>query len=138
MVESRLLQTQPAAPPSPPEPAVRARSILVIEDEPPIRRAIRNALRGLAERVVEAGAGGEGIDLAAAERPDLVVLDLGLPDLGGLDVCLEIRRWANMPIVVLSARHARSEERRVGKECRSRWSPYHSKKNNRRDNHRRH
>ena len=52
MVESRLLQTQPAAPPSPPEPAVRARSILVIEDEPPIRRAIRNALRGLAERVV--------------------------------------------------------------------------------------
>ena len=110
MVESRLLQTQPAAPPSPPEPAVRARSILVIEDEPPIRRAIRNALRGLAERVVEAGAGGEGIDLAAAERPDLVVLDLGLPDLGGLDVCLEIRRWANMPIVVLSARHAEQEK----------------------------
>src|SRR2546426_9247804 len=72
MVESRLLQTQPAAPSSPPEPAVRARSILVIEDEPPIRRAIRNAVRGLAERVVEAGAGGEGVDLAAAERPDLV------------------------------------------------------------------
>src|SRR5207249_12271395 len=68
------------------------------------------AWRGLAERVVEAGAGGEGIDLAAAERPDLVVLDLGLPDLAGLEVCLEIRRWANMPIVVLSARHAEQEK----------------------------
>jgi two-component system, OmpR family, KDP operon response regulator KdpE len=106
MVESRLLQNHPAAS----EPAVRARSILVIEDEPQIRRAIRNALRGLAERVVEAEGGGEGVDLAAAERPDLVVLDLGLPDLGGLDVCLEIRRWANMPIVVLSARHAEQEK----------------------------
>src|SRR2546422_8441385 len=68
MVESRLLQTQPAAPSSPPEPAVRARSILVIEDEPPIRRAIRNALRGLAERVVEAGAGGGGVDLPRSEE----------------------------------------------------------------------
>ena len=106
MVESRLLQNHPPAS----EPAVRARSILVIEDEPQIRRAIRNALRGLAERVVEAEGGGEGVDLAAAERPDLVVLDLGLPDLGGLDVCLEIRRWANMPIVVLSARHAEQEK----------------------------
>src|SRR3989454_3194888 len=103
MVESRLLQTQPAAPSSPPEPAVRARSILVIEDEPPIRRAIRNAVRGLAERVVEAGAGGGGVDLAAAQRPDPVVLDLGLPDLAGLAGCPEIRRWGNMPIVVLSA-----------------------------------
>jgi two-component system, OmpR family, KDP operon response regulator KdpE len=92
------------------EPALRARSILVIEDEPQIRRAIRNALQGVAERVLEAGAGSEGIDLAAAERPELVVLDLGLPDVAGLDVCLEIRRWANMPIVVLSARHAEHEK----------------------------
>src|SRR5881397_887664 len=90
----------------PPEPAVRARSILVIEDEPQIRRAIRHTLRELAERVLEASAGGEGIDLAATERPELVVLDLGLPDVAGVDVCLEIRRWASMPIVVLSARHA--------------------------------
>src|SRR2546428_3854312 len=102
MVESRLLQTQPAAPPSPPEPAVRARSILVIEDEPPIRRAIRNALRGLAERVVEAGAGGGGVDLAAPQRPHPVVLDLRLPPPPGLAVCLEIRPPAHMPILVLS------------------------------------
>src|SRR5207247_1053138 len=59
MVESRLLQTQPAAPPSPPEPAARARSILVIEDEPPIRRAIQYALLRIPERVVADGAGGE-------------------------------------------------------------------------------
>src|SRR6266568_5753651 len=108
MLESRLVQTR--AEPPPPQPAVRARSILVIEDEPQIRRAIRNALREVADRVVEAAAGTEGIDLAAAERPDLVVLDLGLPDVAGLDVCLEIRRWANMPIVVLSARHAEQEK----------------------------
>jgi two-component system KDP operon response regulator KdpE len=94
----------------PPEAAVRARSILIIEDEPPIRRAIRNALRDMAERVIEAEAGAEGIDLAAAERPELVVLDLGLPDVAGLDVCIEIRRWANMPIVVLSARAAEQEK----------------------------
>ena len=96
--------------PNAPEPAVRARAILVIEDEPQIRRAIRSALRDVAERVLEAEAGGEGIDLAAAERPELVVLDLGLPDVAGLDVCLEIRRWATMPIVVLSARHAEQEK----------------------------
>src|SRR5207245_9887420 len=99
MVESRLLQPHPAAPPA--EPAVRARSILVIEDEPQIRRAIRNALRGLSERVLEAGAGGEGIDLAAAERPDPVVPDLGLPDGAGVDVCLQLRRRANLPTLVL-------------------------------------
>src|SRR5207247_4116688 len=64
MVQSRLLQTQPAAPPSPPEPAVRARPIIVIEDEPPIPRAFRNALRGPAERAGEAGAGGAGGALA--------------------------------------------------------------------------
>jgi two-component system KDP operon response regulator KdpE len=94
----------------PHEAAVRARTILIIEDEPPIRRAIRNALREMAERVIEAEAGAEGIDLAAAERPELVVLDLGLPDVAGLDVCIEIRRWANMPIVVLSARAAEQEK----------------------------
>jgi len=84
--------------------------ILVIDDEPHLRRAIRNALREVAYRVVEAGTGADGIDLAAAEQPDLVVLDLGLPDLNGLDVCREIRRWATMPIVVLSARHGEHEK----------------------------
>jgi two-component system, OmpR family, KDP operon response regulator KdpE len=105
----------PGSPPvptrtEPPEPAVRARSILVIEDEPPVRRAICDALREVADRVLEAGGGQEGIDRVATECPELVVLDLGLPDVAGLDVCLAIRRSANIPIVVLSARHAEQEK----------------------------
>ncbi len=84
--------------------------ILVIDDEPHLRRAIRNALREVADRVVEAGTGAEGIDLAATEQPDLIVLDIGLPDLNGLDVCREIRRWAPMPILVLSARHGEHDK----------------------------
>ena len=107
-------------------------TVLVIDDEPQIRRAVRNALisgrlfsgngdspmvstttrseseRGV--RVIEAVTGREGIDLAAAESPALVILDLGLPDMSGIDVCREIRRWSSAPIIVLSARHADTEK----------------------------
>ncbi|MFI5207848.1 MAG: response regulator [Gemmatimonadales bacterium] len=92
------------------EAAAIARTVLVIEDDMPIRRAVRNALSELADRIVEAETGRQGIDFAAAERPELVVLDLGLPDMPGIEVCREIRRWATMPIVVLSARHAEDEK----------------------------
>jgi two-component system KDP operon response regulator KdpE len=61
-------------------------------------------------RVLEAETGREGIDLAAAEEPALVVLDLGLPDMEGIAVCREIRRWSSAPILVLSARHADTEK----------------------------
>jgi two-component system KDP operon response regulator KdpE len=88
----------------------RAHTVLVIEDEPQIRRAVRNALADAADRIVEATGGREGIDLAASWRPDLVVLDLGLPDIAGIEVCREIRTWARMPILVLSARHAEDEK----------------------------
>jgi two-component system KDP operon response regulator KdpE len=86
--------------------------VLVIDDELPIRRAVRNAFRDTA-RVIEAGTGSQGIDLVAAERPTLVVLDLGLPDMSGLEVCREIRAWSNVPILVLSARHADEEKVRL-------------------------
>ncbi len=89
---------------------VRARSVLVIEDDAQIRRAVRNALRDITDRLLEAATGSDGIDVAAAEHPELVVLDLGLPDMAGVDVCREIRGWATMPIVVLSARHAEAEK----------------------------
>lgn len=89
-----------------PEPA----SILVIDDEPQIRRALKHALSEEFERVLEAETGQQGIDLAATEQPDLVILDLGLPDITGLEVCQEIRRWAAMPIIVLSARHAEQDK----------------------------
>jgi len=85
-------------------------TILIIDDEPQIRRVVRNALSGEAVRVLEAPSGREGIDVAAAERPDLVVLDLGLPDTPGASVCREIRKWSSAPIVVLSARHSESEK----------------------------
>ena len=81
------------------------RSILLVDDELPIRRALKNALQEVAEHVLEASTGTEAIDIAATQHPELIILDLGLPDLSGADVCREIRRFATMPIVVLSARH---------------------------------
>jgi two-component system KDP operon response regulator KdpE len=89
---------------------MRGALILVIDDEPQIRRVVRNALEGEGVRVIEAAGGREGIDRAAAEQPDLVVLDLGLPDVAGASVCAEVRRWSTAPILVLSARHSEHEK----------------------------
>jgi two-component system, OmpR family, KDP operon response regulator KdpE len=85
-------------------------TVLVIDDEPQIRRAVRQALAGLAAATLEAATGEEGLALAAAQRPDVVILDLGLPDTTGLAVCRELRRWSRVPLLVLSARHAESEK----------------------------
>jgi two-component system KDP operon response regulator KdpE len=90
-----------------------ASCILVVDDEFQIRRALKNALREVADHVVEAGTGKEGIELAAGQHPDLVVLDLGLPDMAGADVCREIRGFSTMPIVVLSARHDETDKVRL-------------------------
>jgi two-component system KDP operon response regulator KdpE len=84
--------------------------ILVIDDEPQIRRVVRHALESDELEVVEAATGREGIDRAAAERPALIVLDLGLPDIPGATVCREIRAWSSAPIVVLSASHSEREK----------------------------
>ena len=84
--------------------------VLVIDDEPQIRRVVRHALEGDAAHVIEAASGREGIDAAAAARPSLIVLDLGLPDMQGVDVCREIRQWSTAPIIVLSARHSDREK----------------------------
>jgi two-component system KDP operon response regulator KdpE len=90
--------------------SVPALTLLIIDDEPQIRRVVRHALEGDDTRVLEAASAREGIDLAAAERPDLIVLDLGLPDAQGADVCRDIRGWSTAPIVVLSARHSDVEK----------------------------
>ena len=95
---------------SSPNSNLRPDVVLIIDDEPPIRRAVANALRPLGTRVIEAATGAEGIDTAATARPDLVVLDLGLPDMPGQEVCLEIRRWSSVPIIVLSARLSADEK----------------------------
>jgi len=116
-------------------------SILVVDDDPQILRALRINLTAHDYHVVTAADGASALRLAADSRPDVIVLDLGLPDLDGGEVIAGIRGWTQVPIVVLSARagssdkvdaldagaddYVRSEERRVGKECRSRWSPYH-------------
>ena len=84
--------------------------MLVIDDEPQIRRVVRHALEADHARVLEAATGREGLDLAASERPELIVLDLGLPDMAGADVCRDIRGWSAVPIVVLSARHSDTEK----------------------------
>jgi two-component system KDP operon response regulator KdpE len=86
------------------------RHVLVIEDEPGVRRVVRDALRDEVSDVLEAASGGEGLAFAAAERPDLIVLDLGLPDMDGIEVCRQLRAWTSAPILVLSARHSESEK----------------------------
>ena len=78
--------------------------ILVIEDEPPIRRFLRASLRGAGYRLVEAETGQQGLSLAATQPPDLVILDLGLPDMDGLQIIEDLRRWSQVPIIILSAR----------------------------------
>jgi two-component system KDP operon response regulator KdpE len=85
-------------------------TILVIDDEPQIRRVLRNVFREDGAHVLETATGKEGLDVAAAEQPDLIVLDLGLPDLAGADVCRELRAWTQAPILVLSARHSDTEK----------------------------
>ena len=85
-------------------------TVLVIDDEPQIRRVVRSSLEADGARVLEAATGREGADLAAAERPDLIVLDLGLPDMPGLEVCRELRAWSTVPVLVLSARHSDQEK----------------------------
>ncbi|MGC2522735.1 MAG: response regulator [Stellaceae bacterium] len=80
-------------------------TVLVVDDEPPIRRLLRTTLSANDYRVVEADDGASALRLTALEKPDLVILDLGLPDRGGLDLIGEIRKTSRVPIVVLSARH---------------------------------
>jgi len=87
--------------------------MLVIDDEPQIRQALSHAMAPEFERVLEAGTAAEGIALAASARPDLVILDLGLPDRDGAAVCQEIRAWSTMPIIVLSARHSERDKVRL-------------------------
>lgn len=76
--------------------------ILVIDDELSIRRFLRIGLEAAGYRVVEADEGGSGLAKAVAERPDLIILDLMLPDIYGLEVLSRLREWSRSPIIVLS------------------------------------
>jgi two-component system KDP operon response regulator KdpE len=79
-------------------------SVLVVEDEPEIRRFLRTSLGAEGYRVVEAETGERGVIDAGTHKPDLAIVDLGLPDLDGVEVIRRIRAWSTMPIIVLSAR----------------------------------
>lgn len=79
-------------------------TVVVIEDEPQIRRFVRTALEAEGCHVVEAGEGKRGLVEAGTRKPDLVILDLGLPDRDGVDVVRDLRSWSAVPILILSAR----------------------------------
>jgi two-component system KDP operon response regulator KdpE len=78
--------------------------VLVVDDEKPIRRFLNAALHGNGYRTVEAERGEEALREAATRTPDIVLLDLGLPDVDGIEVTRRLREWSTVPIVVLSAR----------------------------------
>lgn len=78
--------------------------ILIIEDESPICKFLRASLSAAEYRVAEASSAKQGLMMAASQPPDLVILDLGLPDLDGLDVLRSLREWLSAPVIVLSAR----------------------------------
>ncbi|MDE2167213.1 MAG: response regulator [Alphaproteobacteria bacterium] len=78
--------------------------VLIADDEPPIRRFLRTSLAAQGFRIVEAADGRGTLEAAGHEKPDLVVLDLGLPDMNGLDVIRALRAKSDVPVIVLSAR----------------------------------
>ena len=84
--------------------------ILVIDDEPQILRAIRTILTEKQFRVTTASRGEEGLALAAANEPNLVILDLGLPDMDGVEVCQRLREWTQTPIIILSVRDSERDK----------------------------
>jgi two-component system KDP operon response regulator KdpE len=85
-------------------PRDNAPTVVVIEDEPQIRRFLRAALVSQGYRFHEAATGREGLTEAATRQPDVIILDLGLPDLDGLEIIRRVREWTTVPIIVLSAR----------------------------------
>jgi two-component system KDP operon response regulator KdpE len=85
--------------------------ILVVDDDPALLRALRLALNAAGHQVSTAPDGEQGLAQAARTSPEVIVLDLGLPDIDGLEVCRRLRTWTDIPIIVLSATH--DEERKV-------------------------
>src|SRR5215471_18512326 len=99
-----------ASPAAEPRPVFRPGSagpgggILIVEDEAELVRALRINLRARQYEVLTAGTGREALALAADRPPDAIILDLGLPDIDGTEVIVELRRWYHAPIIVLSGR----------------------------------
>jgi two-component system KDP operon response regulator KdpE len=84
--------------------------ILVIDDEPQILRALRTILAAKQFRISVAARGEEGLALAATQNPDLIILDLALPDMDGVEVCKRLREWTQVPVIVLSVREGERDK----------------------------
>jgi two-component system KDP operon response regulator KdpE len=84
--------------------------ILVVDDETPIRRYLRVALGAQGYSVLEAATGQEALNAVPSQRPDLIILDLGLPDLDGVEVTRRLREWSQTPIIILSVREAEEDK----------------------------
>jgi two-component system, OmpR family, KDP operon response regulator KdpE len=84
--------------------------LLVIDDEPQIRRALRAGLEPDGYTVLLAASGEEGLDQAALHAPDLVILDLAMPGIDGLEVCRQLRQWSQAPILVLSVHEGEADK----------------------------
>lgn len=87
-----------------------AHRILVVDDEPQILRFLKPALNAAGYDVIEATTGTEALSRASTQSPDLVILDLGLPDMDGKDVIARLRGWSAIPIIILSARDREAEK----------------------------
>ncbi len=85
-------------------------TIIVVEDEAQIRRFLRTTLVSEGYQVVEAETGKQGLAEAATRKPDLIILDLGLPDMDGVEVVRGIRTWSTVPVIILSARSQESDK----------------------------
>ena len=84
--------------------------VLLVDDEPQIRRFLRTSLNAHGYRVIEAACCRDAVTLAATEQPDVVLLDLGLPDIDGLEVIQRLREWSTVPIIVVSVRGQEAEK----------------------------
>jgi two-component system KDP operon response regulator KdpE len=89
---------------------LRGLKVLVVDDERPIRRFLRQVLAAHGMDVLEADTGGAGLAAVAAGRPDVVILDLGLPDMEGTEVMRRLREWSAVPVIILSVRESEEEK----------------------------
>lgn len=87
-----------------------ASSIVVVEDEHHIRKFLRISLETHGYAVYEARLGSEGLDLCSEVRPDLVILDLGLPDMTGCEFIVRLREWSQLPIIVVSVQNSETDK----------------------------
>jgi len=87
-----------------------AATILVVDDEPQIRRVLRSTLTGQGYVIIDAKTGEEGVESARKNKPDLVLLDVNMPGMGGIEACREIRRSSDAPIIMLTVRNAERDK----------------------------